>query len=154
MFITSPFRMFPDFWTYDLVFWRMVVQLRRMAFLNKIYSPRRVSFCPPISKSSLGTPPFIFHFLSLHILNYKCTNFYQNLSAGSISIGWNDLNYSQFGAKYAAGIHLTVCLILILFINIFTKPDKKYVVTFLFLNTDSDETPTTPQSVSYVTSKY
>ena len=51
--------MFPDFSTSDLVFRRMVVQLRRMAFLNKIYSPRGVDFCPPISKSSVGTPFFI-----------------------------------------------------------------------------------------------
>ena len=37
----------------------MTVQLRRMAFINKIYSPRGVDFCPPISKSSEGTPLFI-----------------------------------------------------------------------------------------------
>ena len=37
----------------------MVVQLRRMAFLNKIYSPRGMDFYPPISKSSVGTPFFI-----------------------------------------------------------------------------------------------
>ena len=83
VFITSPFRMFPDFGTSDLVLRRIVVQLRHMAFLNKIYSPRGVDFCPPISKSRVGTP-FLYHFLGLHILNYKCTNFYQNLSAGSI----------------------------------------------------------------------
>ena len=84
------FRMFPDFWTSDLVFRRMVVQLLRMAFLNKIYSPRRVDFGAPISKSSLGTPPppFLFHFLGLHILNYKYTNFYQNLSEGSTWVEW------------------------------------------------------------------
>ena len=37
----------------------MVVQLRCMAFLNKIYSPRSVEFCPSISESSVGTPFFI-----------------------------------------------------------------------------------------------
>ena len=62
MFITSPFRMLPDFWTSDLVFRRMVVQWHRMAFLNKIYSPRGVDFCPPISKSSVETP-FLISFL-------------------------------------------------------------------------------------------
>ena len=35
------------------------VQLRHMVFLNKIYSPRGVDLCPPISKSSMGTPLFI-----------------------------------------------------------------------------------------------
>ena len=40
----------------------MVVQLGRMAFLNIIYSPRGVDFCPPISKSS-GGPPFFISFL-------------------------------------------------------------------------------------------
>ena len=59
VFITSPFRMFPDFGTSDLVLRRIVVQLRHMAFLNKIYSPRGVDFCPPISKSRVGTPLFI-----------------------------------------------------------------------------------------------
>ena len=39
----------------------MVVQLRRMAFPNKIYSPRGGDFCPPISRSSV-TP--IFYFIS------------------------------------------------------------------------------------------
>ena len=41
-----------------------VVQLCRMAFLNKIYtcSPRGVYFYPPISKSSVGTS--IFYFIS------------------------------------------------------------------------------------------
>ena len=62
----------------------MVVQLRRMAFLNKIYSPREVDLCPLSLKAVWGPPLFSFHFLGLHILNYKCTNFYQNLSAGSI----------------------------------------------------------------------
>ena len=51
-----------NFWTSDLVFWRMVVQLHCMAFLNKMYSPRGVNFCPSISKSS-GGPPFFISFL-------------------------------------------------------------------------------------------
>ena len=54
--------MFPDFRTSDLVFRRMAVQLRRMAFLNKIYSPRRVDFCP-LSLKVVWGPPFFIVFL-------------------------------------------------------------------------------------------
>ena len=36
----------------------MVVQLRRMAFLNKIYSPRGVNFCP-LSLKVVSGPLFI-----------------------------------------------------------------------------------------------
>ena len=54
--------MFPAFWTSDLVIRRMLVQLCRMAFLDKIYSPRGVNFCHPISKSSMGT--LLFYFIS------------------------------------------------------------------------------------------
>ena len=79
--------MFPDFWTSDLVSQMMVVQLRRMAFINKNIAPEGWTFAPLISISSVGTP-FLFYFLGLHILNYKCTNFYQNLSAGSIWVEW------------------------------------------------------------------
>ena len=67
---------------------RMVVQLRRMAFLNKNIDPEGWIFFPLISISSVGTP-LILHIWGLHILNYKWINFYQNLSVGSI--GWNDL---------------------------------------------------------------
>ena len=49
----------------------MVVQLRRMAFLNKIFCPKGVDFLPPISKSSVGTPLFIsflgFTYIELQI---------------------------------------------------------------------------------------
>ena len=74
VFITSPFRMFPDFGTSDLVFRKMVVVLRRMAFLNKIISTRGVDVCPLCLKVVKG-PPFFISFLGLHILNYKCTTF-------------------------------------------------------------------------------
>ena len=40
----------------------MVVQLRRMAFLNKIYSPGGVDFCPLSLKVAWG-PPFFISFL-------------------------------------------------------------------------------------------
>ena len=51
----------------------MVVQLRRMAFLDKIYSPRGVDFCPPISKSDVGTPHFIsfLEFTYIDLQAYK-----------------------------------------------------------------------------------
>ena len=41
----------------------MVVQLRRMAFLNKKYSPSRVDFCPPLSLKVVGGLPFFISFL-------------------------------------------------------------------------------------------
>ena len=39
----------------------MVVQLRRMVFLNKIYSPRGVDFCP-LSLKVVWGPPFFISF--------------------------------------------------------------------------------------------
>ena len=44
---------------FDLVFRRMVVQLRRMAFINKNIASEGWTFAPFISISSLGTPLFI-----------------------------------------------------------------------------------------------
>ena len=71
MFVTSPFCMFPDFWTFDLVFRRMVVQLRRTAFINKNIAPEGWTFTPLISISSVGTPLIIsflgFKYIELQI---------------------------------------------------------------------------------------
>ena len=93
VFITSPFRMFTDFWTSDLVFRRMVVHLRRMAFLNIIYSPREVGFCPPISKSSVGTP--LFYFISwVYIYWITSVQTFTKIWV-QVLFGWNDLNKVQ-----------------------------------------------------------
>ena len=43
----------------------MVVQLGRIAFLNKIYSPRGVNFCSPLSLKVVRGPPFCISFLGL-----------------------------------------------------------------------------------------
>ena len=56
--------------------------------LTKYIAPEGWTFAP-LSLKVVWDPPLLFHFLGLHILNYKCTNFYQNLSAGSI--WWNDV---------------------------------------------------------------
>ena len=61
VFVTSPFCMFPDFWTFDLVFRKnMVVQLHHMAFINKNIAPEGWTFAPLISVSSVVTPLFYF----------------------------------------------------------------------------------------------
>ena len=84
--------MFPDFWTSDLVFRRMVVQLRRMAFLSKIYSPRGVDFFPPISKSSMGTP--LFYFISwVYIYWITSVKTFAKIWV-QVLFGWNDLKGS------------------------------------------------------------
>ena len=51
----------------------MVVQLRRMAFLNKIYCSRGWTFAAPISKSNVGTPLFIsfLRFTYIELQVYK-----------------------------------------------------------------------------------
>ena len=86
--------MFTDFWTSDLVFRRMVVQLRRMAFLNKIYSPRGVEFCP-LSLKVVRDPPFYF---------ISWVYIYWNTSVQTFTkiwvqdlFGWNDLNLIPAG---------------------------------------------------------
>ena len=84
--------MFPDFWTSDLVFRRMVVQLRRMAFLNKMYSPRGKDFCPPISKSSVGTP--LFYFISwVYIYWITSVQTFTKIWV-QVLFGWNDIKFS------------------------------------------------------------
>ena len=59
VFVRSPFHMFLDFWTSGLLFRRMVVQLRRMAFINKNIASEGWTFAHLISRSSIGTPLFI-----------------------------------------------------------------------------------------------
>ena len=75
--------MFQDFSTAGLVFRRMIVQLRRIAFINKTIVSEGWIFALLISISNMGTP-LLFKFWGLHKLKYKWTNFYQNLSVGSI----------------------------------------------------------------------
>ena len=66
--------MFPDFWTSNLVSQRMVVQLRRIAFINKNIAPERLTFAPLISISSVGTPLFIlflgFTYIELQVYKH------------------------------------------------------------------------------------
>ena len=71
----------------------MVVQLRRMAFINKNIVPEGWTFAPLISISSVGSPLLISFRGGLHILNYKWTNFYQNLSVGSV---WMEYDFNFY----------------------------------------------------------
>ena len=68
----------------------MVVQLRRVGLLNKIYIPRGVDFCSPISKSSLGTP--VFYFVSwVYIYWITSVQTFTEIWM-QVLFGWNDLN--------------------------------------------------------------
>ena len=89
VFITSPFRMFPDFWTSDSVFRRMIVQLRRTAFLNKIYSPRGVDFCP-LSLKAVWRPP-LFYFISWVYIYWITSAQTFTKIWEQVLFGWNDL---------------------------------------------------------------
>ena len=83
--------MFPDCWTFDLVFWRMVIHLCRMAFINKIIAPEGWTFVPLISISSVGTP--LFYFIS-GVYIYWITNgqIFTKIWV-QVLFGWNDLKW-------------------------------------------------------------
>ena len=81
--------MFPDFWTSDSVFRRMIVQLRRTAFLNKIYSPRGVDFCP-LSLKAVWRPP-LFYFISWVYIYWITSSQTFTKIWVQVLFEWNDL---------------------------------------------------------------